>query len=126
MGHPATVLFVFLALSLSHVRYVHPFVSNPPMFPSKTEQFMNYLFARIILHENTKKKERKRRDVHGLLFQLDSQPGPNGHEINDGSKTQSSGGPRRGKHNVEAVEAFSATSPTAEKRGTVACTNCGE
>jgi hypothetical protein len=72
------------------------------------------------------KKKRKRRDVHGLLFLLDSQTGPNGHEINDGSKTQSSGGPRRGKHNVEAVEAFSATSPTAEKRGTVACTNCGE
>jgi hypothetical protein len=59
MGHPATVLFVFLALSLSHVRYVHPFVSNPPMFPSKTEQFMNHLFARIILHENTKKKREK-------------------------------------------------------------------
>jgi hypothetical protein len=75
-------------------------VSNPPMFLIKTEQFMVFLFARMILCENTKKE--KRHDVHGtrpwrsrafsyptaFLFLMDSRTGPNGREINNGSKIQ--------------------------------------
>jgi hypothetical protein len=33
---------------------------------------------------------------NSLLFLPDSQPGPNGREINDGSKTQSTGDLRKG------------------------------
>jgi hypothetical protein len=36
---------------------------EPAHVRSKTEQFVNYLFSRIILHENTKKKKR-----HDVLY----------------------------------------------------------